>query len=191
MIKLPDGSYKHSPDCDCIGCRGKNLSGIQIVGTKKAEEMSLLDVIRRCKKCGVEKPIYAFVKAKRSALGREWKCKACAAKYQRDLFRNRPYPSKKEYQRKLRREKNPILRAKDKRNARIQRLRYPEHIKARSLLAKAVQSKVIAKLSTCSTCGASGRIEGHHHKGYSYPLEVIWLCVACHRLVHRSLKDKP
>jgi hypothetical protein len=36
----------------------------------------------------------------------------------------------------------------------------------------------------CQSCGKPGRTEGQHH-GYSQPLNVRWLCCACHAAEHR------
>lgn len=41
--------------------------------------------------------------------------------------------------------------------------------------------------SVCSRCGEGCRPEGHH-KDYSRPLDVEWLCPPCHRREHRDAK---
>lgn len=69
----------------------------------------------------------------------------------------------------------------------IQQLKFPEKHKARSLLRKAVYEKRISKPKICDLCMIeSNRIEGHH-EDYSRPLDVKWLCVKCHRNLHKEL----
>ena len=50
---------------------------------------------------------------------------------------------------------------------------------AHTLLGNAVRRGKVQKPSICSSCGAGGRIHGHHHD-YSQPLSVEWLCQRCH-----------
>lgn len=57
--------------------------------------------------------------------------------------------------------------------------KHPDRKKAHRILRRAIIKGQLVKPSTCSKCGSSGRIEGHH-KDYKFPLEVEWLCVRCH-----------
>ena len=50
---------------------------------------------------------------------------------------------------------------------------------ARNRMAKAIASGRLVRPSTCSACGKTGMIEGHH-RDYSKPLDVTWLCRRCH-----------
>lgn len=62
----------------------------------------------------------------------------------------------------------------------------PEKTAARYTLNNAVRDGKIMKPDACSSCNATGvRIEGHHHD-YSKPLDVEWLCNACHRAQHKD-----
>lgn len=82
------------------------------------------------------------------------------------------------------------LLARDRKNSAKQREKFQEKYIARQLLIHAVKSGKVIKPSECSSCGTSGRIEGHHHEGYDKPLSVQWLCVKCHRAEHkRALGD--
>jgi ribosomal protein S27AE len=67
----------------------------------------------------------------------------------------------------------------------VQRERNPERYKANTALTNAVRLGYIIKPEICSRCGDGGIIDGHH-ADYSKPLEVEWLCRACHTLEHRK-----
>jgi hypothetical protein len=40
----------------------------------------------------------------------------------------------------------------------------------------------------CAVCG-SKNVE-HHHPDYSKPLDVVFICAACHRQLHKKLRAK-
>jgi hypothetical protein len=61
------------------------------------------------------------------------------------------------------------------------REKFPEKYKARDILHKAVVSGKVVPMP-CEDCGAQ-RVEGHH-KDYSKPLDVAWLCIEHHRYYH-------
>ena len=102
--------------------------------------------------------------------------------YSRERFRSDPAFREKER-----------LRAKLKyRKTRARYYLYQEKIKhslkfkARQSLNYALRHKYISRPSTCDNCNNPGRIEGHHHKGYVKPLDVLWLCTLCHKALHHS-----
>ena len=54
---------------------------------------------------------------------------------------------------------------------------------------RAVFSGKIKRPNSCDKCGTNSRLEGHH-KDYSKPLEIIWLCIRCHKNIHQEkLRD--
>ena len=64
-------------------------------------------------------------------------------------------------------------------------VRYPERNTARYALGNAVRDGRVIKPDACEMCGVSGKLHGQHDD-YTKPLDVRWLCVPCHTLVHRG-----
>lgn len=60
---------------------------------------------------------------------------------------------------------------------------------AHQALNNAVKSGRINRPNICSMCNKVGKIQGHHHLGYSKEnrFNVIWLCRSCHEWAHHSL----
>jgi len=54
---------------------------------------------------------------------------------------------------------------------------------AHKLCQKAVKEGRLIRPDKCSNCGVSCKPIGHH-PDYDKPLEVVWLCVKCHRILH-------
>jgi hypothetical protein len=52
--------------------------------------------------------------------------------------------------------------------------------RARAAVYRAVRRGALPRPNSCASCGAKGRVEGHHID-YSRPLDVEWLCPKCHR----------
>jgi hypothetical protein len=61
----------------------------------------------------------------------------------------------------------------------------PEKRAAHTILGNAVRDRRVMKPMCCERCGATGRIHGHHDD-YTRPLDVVWVCPACHAAIHRA-----
>lgn len=57
---------------------------------------------------------------------------------------------------------------------------------ARRAIFRAVENGELLKPEVCQRCGDNHRVEGHHDD-YAKPLDVLWLCTACHRRRHEEL----
>lgn len=60
---------------------------------------------------------------------------------------------------------------------------------AQCKLQRAVKSGRVIKPTSCSSCGQTNPLHGHHDD-YSKPLEVRWLCSSCHKLFHLAIDKK-
>ena len=70
----------------------------------------------------------------------------------------------------------------------IQKERYPES-KCRDILYKAKSKGEITPPKFCEKCGNKLKLHAHH-KDYSKPLDVTWLCRYCHRELHGRTTKK-
>ncbi len=67
----------------------------------------------------------------------------------------------------------------------IQKERYPEKIKAREIVQRAIKSGKLIQPHRCSNCKWRDLFLEAHHEDYNQPLKVVWLCKDCHRERHR------
>lgn len=130
-----------------------------------------------CIECADEKAADQFYAHPQMASGHVNVCKDCHKRRMRD--RSRSSPSVQEYDRA--RAKTPERKSKAKAYQQQYRARFPLADKARAAVGRAVRSGKLKKLA-CEFCG---REDVHaHHKDYSRPLDVIWLCPKCHHRLH-------
>lgn len=149
-----------------------------------------------CNRCNEEKPLTDFYKHKKMEDGHLNQCKECKKKqsieirnndieHYREYDRNRPnkverLEKQKEYSRTEKgkevhkkainkyRESNPIV--------------YGAHV----LVNNALRDGKLTKSSLCENCSISNVKLEAHHCDYSLPLEVLWLCVSCHKEWHKN-----
>ena len=75
-------------------------------------------------------------------------------------------------------------RAALKRSIETRNLKYPERVKARALVSRALKSGALAKWPVCAIPSCSEAKVEAHHPDYSRPLNVVWLCDKHHAEVH-------
>ena len=132
--------------------------------------------MKRCFKCGVEKPLEDFYRHPTMGDGRLGKCKVCTRRdVQENYQRRRPQYLRYE---KKRYRNNPARRA----GIAESQKRHPDRERARHQLHNALARGKITK-EPCAVCGAK-KVDGHH-ADYSKPLEVNWLCRKHHMERHR------
>jgi ribosomal protein S27AE len=106
----------------------------------------------------------------------------------KDCKRERYRESRKEYDRKYRLENAPRLnelkKAWRKSNPKSRYEKDPERRKARMLVASAIRNGSLVSPPACEDCGRSDTLLNGHHDDYSKPLDVRWLCGACHMYFH-------
>ena len=139
---------------------------------------------KECFKCKAVKPLEEFYKHPSMLDGHVNKCKECN---KNDVTANRNKNIEK-------------IRAYDRERGKI-----PERIKAVSEVAKAWRAEDTRRSAAhnavarairngsllrlpCIRCGADKSLA--HHEDYDKPLEVMWLCQACHKQRHKELDGK-
>jgi len=131
---------------------------------------------KQCFKCGAERPLTDFYKHPRMADGHLGKCKDCT---KHDVMEHRA-----ENIEQLRAYDRARYRSNPARKAQLAEL--GKRVRpANRALSNALRDGKIVKAEACWHCGSARRIEGHH-PDYDAPLDVVWLCVSCHRRVHRQ-----
>jgi len=131
---------------------------------------------KTCFKCGTEKPLTEYYKHPRMADGHLNKCKSCA---KADAKARRFGPNREAvlaYDRARGNRQSPEQRKEYRR-------RFPKKARARSAVNNALRDGRLLKPNECQKCDSTLAIHGHHDD-YDKPLEVQWLCAACHHQWH-------
>jgi hypothetical protein len=143
--------------------------------------------VKRCRNCGEERPHSEFYKNKITKDGLASWCKSCDRNRDRKAY-SKSYRSGGSYsQVRERYRKSDHGRKANREYLRKQRELFPEKIRARETVNSAVRWGRVSKPVACERCGAGGRIEAHH-SDYSKPLDVVWLCKACHCLADSEVR---
>jgi len=130
---------------------------------------------KKCFKCGVVKSLTEFYEHARMVDGHLNKCKICAKIDVAENYRtNRKHYQ--EYERK--RLQNPDRKHNVAKYQKSGRRKNPARAKAYQKLHYALRAGKVVR-QPCYICGNT-KSQGHH-KDYSKPLNVEWLCFKCHR----------
>jgi len=136
--------------------------------------------MKRCNKCGKEKPYSEFHKQCNTKDGYNGSCKVCRKIQQQEYRKTSKGKAKdKRYNDSAKRykslysywERNPIKKY------------------CQTALSNAIRDKRIINPHICEHCGRSEGVEGHHWE-YSElnALSIIWLCKYCHEREHEKIK---
>lgn len=132
--------------------------------------------LKRCFKCGTDKPRSEFYRHPQMGDGLLGKCKDCT---KQDMRVDRvTKPRVRAYDRE--RAKLPHRIAQSVRVTREWRRKHPERQKAHNAADRAE----LTAPECCEGCGLKRRLEKHHHD-YSKPLLVVWLCKPCHAIADK------
>lgn len=143
---------------------------------QSASNPDSLQPARACKSCGSEKsPSEFYASSPRT-------CKECVKS--RVRARARTSSAVQEYDRA--RAKRPERRQKAREVTLKWRAENPQGYKAQTAVGNAVRDGKLKKLP-CLFCGAA---EVHaHHRDYTKPLDVVWLCPRCHHRLHAAFPE--
>ena len=136
--------------------------------------------LKRCFKCGTEKPRTEFYRHPEMADGLLGKCKDCT-KLDMRIDRDTK-PRVRQYDRE--RAKLPHRVALRRRVCHEYALKFPDREKAKTAASNAERDGKLVRPSLCEGCGLPKRLEKHHHD-YSKPLLVVWLCKPCHAIADK------
>lgn len=140
-------------------------------------EVSMSTDQKTCFKCGVEQPLDEFYRHPEMADGHLNKCKACT---KHDAHKHRRDP-------RFREKVLAYDRARGNRQTQAQSNAYrqqrPLVARAHDAVSRALRSGKLERPENCSHCSVKCKPHGHH-EDYTKPLDVVWLCVECHRNLH-------
>jgi ribosome-binding protein aMBF1 (putative translation factor) len=154
---------------------------------------------KKCKICGIEKPLDDFYKHKDIDDGNLNICKECKKQYS-NTYRENNLEKVREYDRnrpnaleriKKQKEalKNDIIKYKKNQEAknnwnRNNKLKRNAHNKVK----RAIEKGILVKPLYCELCGSTIKIEAHHYD-YNKPLDVIFVCSKCHHQLHKDTRE--
>lgn len=143
---------------------------------------------KKCKACGLTKPVDAFSAAPSNADGYRTRCKACRAAERRKRYQTTKATERAQVRRYQRANPDKVLATYLKRAE-----RQGTHEAAQHAVVWALKVQRLTRHSHCQMCGKHGRMQAHH-ADYTRPLDVIWVCPSCHQYAdsrRRVYEGKP
>lgn len=133
--------------------------------------------MKKCDRCGEIKDISMFYVHKKDNKIFSY-CKECSGKSRHNSYlKNREKRRAHDYKYQRSPKALELHRAF---SSKVRKL-YPEKIRCRDKVYKAIKSGKIIR-GNCEGCGKPKAQA--HHKDYSKPFEIKWLCPACHTKEH-------
>jgi len=151
-----------------------------------------------CISCEVEKPLSEFYTHPTMKDGYLGKCKTCHLKACKEARQNRideirerdrnrgRLPHRLEANRRYAKtEEGRAAKARAK-AAWIERNKNKQA--AHRAVTNALRRGLLIRSEYCERCREPEKLQGHH-PDYARPLEVLWLCDACHKQIHREERE--
>ncbi|MGX9277431.1 hypothetical protein ACWXWL_06765 [Pantoea ananatis] len=154
-------------------------------------------ITKCCFKCGQTKILADFYRHSQMADGHLNKCKECTKRdtkanrqenidYYKEYDRNRANLSHRVSARQSY-QQTEAFRESCSRSVKRYQQRHPEVRKAHIMVGNFLRDGKLIKPDVCESCQEAKRLYAHHCD-YSKPLDVMWLCHACHKNWHRHNK---
>lgn len=137
--------------------------------------------MKACTHCSTQKPVTEYYLMSNG--GPSGICKDCHKA--RMKVRRLTNPRVQEYDQL--RYQNPERREFGRLSAKRWRAAHPDAYRAQTAVNNALRDGRLKK-SPCAICGTQKNVQGHH-KDYSRPLDVVWLCAQCHHRVHATFPE--
>lgn len=138
--------------------------------------------MKTCFKCGETKDISLFYVHKYNSDGHLGKCIECTKKDVSE-YRRKNITKIREYDKK--RSRLPHRIALKIEESKKYKARHPLRSRQVLKVSRAVRNGTIKKPKNCEVCGQTKRLVGHH-KDYTRPLDVVWVCQPCHKALHKT-----
>ena len=138
-----------------------------------------------CFWCDKRKDVNEFNMDRWSEDGYSAKCKLCVKEYSKK-YRVLNRERLREYAKSSKYRKTERGRATRQKAVERYRKKNPLKFKVYSAVSYEIKNGRMER-GECEFCDTNNKTHGHHEE-YNKPLDVIWLCPACHKKWHRALK---